>query len=126
MSAAREIIPPPGPTPNGERSSGQLASMAGRGGDFLFVSGLTAVDHISQSMQYEEMLSWLLFYSSLLDVAKTPQLDVIDPGGITRSQVVQTADGSLRARIRRVPTVAFAMPSAAAMSSYDCPAAWSS
>jgi 2-iminobutanoate/2-iminopropanoate deaminase len=44
MSAAREIIPPPGPTPNGERSSGQLASMAVRGGDFLFVSGLTAVD----------------------------------------------------------------------------------
>jgi 2-iminobutanoate/2-iminopropanoate deaminase len=44
MSAAREIIPPPGPTPNGERSAGHLASMAVRGGDFLFVSGLTAVD----------------------------------------------------------------------------------
>ena len=27
---------------------------------------------------------------------KTPQLDVIDPGGIVRSQVVQSADGSLR------------------------------
>src|SRR6201999_2816583 len=59
-------------------------------------AGLTSVDHISQSMQYEEMLSWLLFYNSLLDVTKTPQLDVIDPGGITRSQVVQTADGTLR------------------------------
>ena len=47
-------------------------------------------------MHYEEMLSWLLFYNSLLDVTKTPQLDVIDPGGIVRSQVVQTADGSLR------------------------------
>ena len=44
MSAAREIIPPPGPTLNGESSVGQLASMAVRGGDFLFVSGLTAVD----------------------------------------------------------------------------------
>jgi 2-iminobutanoate/2-iminopropanoate deaminase len=44
MSAAREIIPPPAPTPNGERSAGHLASMAVRGGDFLFVSGLTAVD----------------------------------------------------------------------------------
>jgi 4-hydroxyphenylpyruvate dioxygenase len=42
------------------------------------------------------MLSWLLFYTSLLDVTKTPQLDVIDPGGIVRSQVVQTADGALR------------------------------
>jgi 4-hydroxyphenylpyruvate dioxygenase len=59
-------------------------------------AGLTTVDHVSQSMHYEEMLSWLLFYNSLLEVTKTPQLDVIDPGGIVRSQVVQTADGSLR------------------------------
>ena len=29
-------------------------------------TGLTTVDHISQSMQYEEMLSWMLFYGSLL------------------------------------------------------------
>jgi 4-hydroxyphenylpyruvate dioxygenase len=42
------------------------------------------------------MLSWLLFYSSLLDVRKTPQVDITDPGGIVRSQVVQTDDGSLR------------------------------
>jgi 4-hydroxyphenylpyruvate dioxygenase len=59
-------------------------------------AGFTAVDHVSQSMHYEEMLTWLLFYNSLLDVNKTPQLDVIDPGGIVRSQVVQTADGRLR------------------------------
>jgi 4-hydroxyphenylpyruvate dioxygenase len=59
-------------------------------------AGLTTIDHVSQSMHYEEMLSWLLFYNSLLDVTKTPQLDVIDPGGIVRSQVVQTADGTLR------------------------------
>jgi 4-hydroxyphenylpyruvate dioxygenase len=59
-------------------------------------AGLTVIDHISQSMEYEEMLSWLLFYSSLLDVSKTPQLDVIDPGGIVRSQVIQSPDGSLR------------------------------
>ena len=59
-------------------------------------AGLTAVDHISQSMHYEEMLSWLLFYTSLLDVTKTPQVDITDPGGIVRSQVVQTVDGALR------------------------------
>jgi 4-hydroxyphenylpyruvate dioxygenase len=59
-------------------------------------AGLAGIDHVSQSMHYEEMLSWLLFYTSLLDVSKTPQLDVIDPGGITRSQVVQSADGALR------------------------------
>jgi 4-hydroxyphenylpyruvate dioxygenase len=57
---------------------------------------LTAVDHISQSMQYEEMLTWLLFYTSLLEVSKSPAQDVIDPGGVVRSQAVETADGSLR------------------------------
>ena len=59
-------------------------------------AALTAVDHISQSMRYEEMLSWLLFYTSLLDVKKTPEQDVLDPGGVVRSQVIETEDGSLR------------------------------
>jgi len=62
------------------------------GGD----AGLISIDHISQSMHYDEMLSWLLFYGSLLDVSKTPQLDVIDPGGIVRSQAIQSPDGALR------------------------------
>ena len=51
-------------------------------------AGLTVVDHISQSMHYEEMLTWLLFYTSLLDLAKTPEQDVLDPGGLVKSQVV--------------------------------------
>ncbi len=59
-------------------------------------AGLTSIDHVSQSMRYEEMLSWLLFYNSLLDVTKTPQLDITDPGGIVVSQVIQNADYSLR------------------------------
>jgi 4-hydroxyphenylpyruvate dioxygenase len=59
-------------------------------------AGLIAVDHISQSMQYEEMLTWLLFYSSLLDVRKIPPQEVADPGGLVRSQVVEADDGSLR------------------------------
>jgi len=57
---------------------------------------LTAIDHISQSMRYDEMLSWLLFYTSLLDVTKTPAQEVIDPGGVVQSQVVETQDGGLR------------------------------
>jgi 4-hydroxyphenylpyruvate dioxygenase len=59
-------------------------------------AGLTVIDHVSQSMHYEEMLSWLLFYTSLLDVTKTPQLAISDPGGIVRSQVIQSPDGALR------------------------------
>lgn len=64
----------------------------GKGAD----ADLTVVDHISQSMHYEDMLSWLLFYTSLLDVQKTPQVDITDPGGIVRSQVIETDDGALR------------------------------
>jgi 4-hydroxyphenylpyruvate dioxygenase len=59
-------------------------------------AGLTTVDHISQSMHYEEMLTWLLFYTSLLDLSKTPEQDVLDPGGLVKSQVVQASDGALR------------------------------
>jgi 2-iminobutanoate/2-iminopropanoate deaminase len=44
MSAAREIVPPLGPALKADGSSGPLASLAVRGGDFIFVSGLTAID----------------------------------------------------------------------------------
>ncbi len=47
-------------------------------------------------MHYEEMLTWVLFYTSLLDLKKTPEQDVLDPGGLVKSQVVQSADGELR------------------------------
>jgi 2-iminobutanoate/2-iminopropanoate deaminase len=43
MSARREIIPLQAGVPDA-KTSGQPASMVVRGGDFLFVSGLTAVD----------------------------------------------------------------------------------
>ncbi|MFO1159973.1 MAG: TIM barrel protein [Reyranellaceae bacterium] len=59
-------------------------------------AGLRRVDHISQSMVYDEMLSWLLFYGSLLDVEKTAAQDVLDPGGLLKSQVVESANGALR------------------------------
>ncbi|MBV9154338.1 MAG: VOC family protein, partial [Alphaproteobacteria bacterium] len=57
---------------------------------------LTRFDHLSQSMYYEEMLSWLLFYTSLFDVRKAPVLDVIDPGGVMQSQAVETEEGAVR------------------------------
>ena len=59
-------------------------------------AGLTAIDHISQSMHYEEMLTWLLFYTSLIDLRKIAPQDIADPGGLVRSQVIESADGSLR------------------------------
>ena len=44
MSAKREIMSVPVHPPAAASSPGSLASMAVRGGEFLFVSGLTAVD----------------------------------------------------------------------------------
>jgi 4-hydroxyphenylpyruvate dioxygenase len=65
-------------------------------GDDFTGAGLRSVDHVSQSMHYEEMLTWLLFYTSLLDVRKAPVQTVIDPGGVVQSQAIETSDGSLR------------------------------
>jgi len=58
-------------------------------------AGLTGIDHVAQSMEYDEMLSWLLFYTSILDVTKTPGHDLPDPGGLVRSLVVQNPNRSL-------------------------------
>ena len=63
-------------------------------------AGLLDVDHVSQTMHYEEMLTWLLFYTSLLDASKTPSQAVIDPGGVVQSQVIESCldhpEGGLR------------------------------
>jgi 4-hydroxyphenylpyruvate dioxygenase len=47
-------------------------------------------------MQYEAMLSWLLYYVALFDVTKTPQIEIADPVGLVTSQVVQAPDGRFR------------------------------
>jgi 4-hydroxyphenylpyruvate dioxygenase len=59
-------------------------------------AGLTHVDHIAQTMNYEEMLTWLLFYISIFRTRKSAMVDVADPGGLVRSQVVESDDGGLR------------------------------
>jgi 4-hydroxyphenylpyruvate dioxygenase len=53
-------------------------------------AGLLAIDHISQSMQYEEMLTWLLFYASLIEAWKMPSQAIMDPGGVVQSQVIES------------------------------------
>jgi len=42
------------------------------------------------------MLTWLLFYTSIFEAQKTPMVDIIDPAGVVRSQVVENATGTLR------------------------------
>lgn len=57
-------------------------------------AGLTGVDHIAQTMAYDEMLSWSLFYTSIFDADKSPMVDVADPDGLVRSQAIRA--GALR------------------------------
>ena len=59
-------------------------------------AGLRSIDHIAQTMNYEEMLTWLLFYTAIFRTRKLPMVDVVDPGGLVRSQVIESATGSLR------------------------------
>ncbi len=58
--------------------------------------GLTAVDHVAQTMNYEEMLTWILFYTSIFNTRKMPMVDVVDPAGLVRSQVIESETGALR------------------------------
>lgn len=59
-------------------------------------AGLMSVDHIAQTMNYEEMLTWLLFYTSIFRTQKSPMVDVIDPGGLIRSQAIENEEQTLR------------------------------
>jgi 4-hydroxyphenylpyruvate dioxygenase len=59
-------------------------------------AGLTRIDHLGQTVEQDELLSWLLYYTSIFRTEKTPQVDVVDPGGLIRSQAIESADGTLR------------------------------
>lgn len=67
-------------------------------------AGLTRIDHMAQTMSYDEMLSWSLFYTSLFEMGKSPMVDVIDPDGLVRSQAVEAQDGGLRITLNGADT----------------------
>jgi 4-hydroxyphenylpyruvate dioxygenase len=59
-------------------------------------AGLTRIDHIAQSIPFEELPSWRLFYASILGFDRTPQVDVADPAGLVESQVLFSPDRSVQ------------------------------
>ena len=59
-------------------------------------AGLLRVDHLAQTMAYDEMLSWTSFYTSIFEATRAPMVEVIDPGGLVRSQAIEGADKNLR------------------------------
>ncbi|PRY76325.1 4-hydroxyphenylpyruvate dioxygenase [Yoonia maritima] len=67
-------------------------------------AGLRSIDHLAQTMSYDEMLSWSLFYTSLFSMGKSPMFDVVDPDGLVRSQALETKDGSFRITLNGAET----------------------
>ncbi|MEQ9329335.1 MAG: VOC family protein, partial [Rhodospirillales bacterium] len=59
-------------------------------------AGLTRIDHVAETMAYDEMLSWSLFYTSIFDMNKAAMVDVIDPDGLVRSRALESANGRFR------------------------------
>lgn len=67
-------------------------------------AGLKQIDHLAQTMNYDEMLSWSLFYTTLFQMRKSPMVDVVDPDGLVRSQALETADGTFRITLNGAET----------------------
>jgi 4-hydroxyphenylpyruvate dioxygenase len=57
---------------------------------------LNSVDHISQSMPYEQMLSWQQFYTGIFHLQRSPQLEIADPLGLVQSQAILNPDKTFR------------------------------
>ncbi|GAB4269309.1 MAG: sugar phosphate isomerase/epimerase and 4-hydroxyphenylpyruvate domain-containing protein [Pararhodobacter sp.] len=67
-------------------------------------AGLRRIDHVAQTMSYDAMLSWTLFYQSLFRMQKAAMVDVIDPDGLVRSQALSTPDGAFRVTLNGAET----------------------
>ncbi len=67
-------------------------------------AGLTRIDHLAETMNYDEMLSWALFYTSIFEMEKKPMVDVIDPDGLVRSQAIETPEGTMRLTLNGAET----------------------
>lgn len=67
-------------------------------------AGLSRVDHVAETMNYDEMLSWSLFYTSLFEMERTPMVDVIDPDGLVHSQAIKTPNATARITLNGAET----------------------
>lgn len=57
------------------------------------------IDHIAKTLHSDEMPSALLSYSTLFNFTKSPILDIIDPYGITKSQIIENETKTFRLTI---------------------------
>ncbi len=59
-------------------------------------AGLRRIDHVAQTMPYDEMQSWLTYYTTTFQMEKTPVVDVDDPSGVVLSQALSSPEGEVR------------------------------
>lgn len=59
-------------------------------------AGLRRIDHVAQTMKYDEMQSWLLYYLSTFQMSKSPIVNVADPSGVIYSQALESPEGEVR------------------------------
>lgn len=59
-------------------------------------AGLRRVDHVAQTMRYQEMQSWLTYYLSTFEMEKADLVDVADPSGVILSQALASPEGEVR------------------------------
>lgn len=59
-------------------------------------AGLRRIDHVAQTMKYQEMQSWLTYYTSVFEMEKSRIVDVADPSGVVLSQAIASPEGEVR------------------------------
>lgn len=59
-------------------------------------AGLRRIDHVAQTMRYQEMQSWLTYYTTTFELDKTAVVDVVDPAGVVLSQAIASPEGEVR------------------------------
>jgi len=59
-------------------------------------AGLQRIDHLAQVVPAAQMLSWILFYRTILGLQTSNLHELHDPGGLIQSQTVESPDLSLR------------------------------
>jgi len=59
-------------------------------------AGLRRIDHVAQTMRYQEMQSWLTYYTTTFEMEKSAVVDVADPSGVVLSQAIASPEGEVR------------------------------
>lgn len=57
---------------------------------------LQRIDHLALVTAFGRQASWLLFFRSVFGFEAEPELDIADPSGLIRSQVVESRDKQIR------------------------------